>query len=339
VPQDISSNVFYNINVGNVALQVPVASLAAYQSAVVWKDFYTIIGGATLRARINNSAWGSIAGTANGWLPANATVSLTATPAQGYEFESWTSGSATLGTSASLSISLTQDTVIAANFKPSGDVIVYTVSFDANGGSSVDPIAVASGSLVAKPADPTRSGYSFAGWYTDAAGTAAWSFETDKVTASATLHARWTQITYTVAFDANGGSSVSSQTVTPGDTATKPANPTRSGYTFDGWYSDADFTIPWNFNSGVTGNMTLYAKWSDPASTGVKSQTLGVARVYPNPTLGMVTIESNGEEALLYSLSGVLLKRTHSNRLNLSGYPSGVYLLKVGHKSAKIVKR
>jgi uncharacterized repeat protein (TIGR02543 family) len=68
----------------------------------------------------------------------------------------------------------------------------YTVTFNSQSGSAVSPLAnVASGSKIAKPADPTRAGYTFVGWYREAAGTTAWNFDGDTVTANITLYAKW----------------------------------------------------------------------------------------------------------------------------------------------------
>lgn len=67
---------------------------------------------------------------------------------------------------------------------------------------------------------------------------------------------------YTVAFNSNGGSSVASQTVEEGEKATQPTAPTKDGYTFGGWYEDAELTDAWTFASDtVQGDMVLYAKW------------------------------------------------------------------------------
>ena len=67
----------------------------------------------------------------------------------------------------------------------------------------------------------------------------------------------------TVTFNSNGGSTVASQTVKSSATATKPTNPTRSGYTFAGWYTDNEkFTTKYDFATPVTKNITLYAKWN-----------------------------------------------------------------------------
>ena len=69
---------------------------------------------------------------------------------------------------------------------------------------------------------------------------------------------------YDVSFDSNGGTAVDTQkNVQYGTTATKPENPTREGYRFLGWFTDADCTEgnEFNFTQGVTKTMTLYAKW------------------------------------------------------------------------------
>ena len=79
----------------------------------------------------------------------------------------------------------------------------HRVKFDAQGGSSVNGQTPASGSTVSKPTDPTREGYTFAGWYTDEACTKAYDFSV-AVTADMTLYAKW--IKNAVAPDGNGGS-------------------------------------------------------------------------------------------------------------------------------------
>ena len=67
---------------------------------------------------------------------------------------------------------------------------------------------------------------------------------------------------FTVSFDSNGGSAVSSQTIKKGEKITKPDNPTRSGYAFSTWYKNVELTNEWKFNTDVvTADLTLYAKW------------------------------------------------------------------------------
>lgn len=68
---------------------------------------------------------------------------------------------------------------------------------------------------------------------------------------------------YTVTFNANGhGTAPAPQTVTKGGRATEPANPSASGYTFGGWYTDAACTKAFDFNTPINSNITLYAKWT-----------------------------------------------------------------------------
>ena len=69
--------------------------------------------------------------------------------------------------------------------------------------------------------------------------------------------------TWLVSFNSMGGSVVQSQSVVDGELATEPAAPTKTGFTFGGWYSDLDLTVAWDFSSDtVDSDMMLYAKWS-----------------------------------------------------------------------------
>lgn len=71
-----------------------------------------------------------------------------------------------------------------------------------------------------------------------------------------------------VRFDSMGGSDVEEQIVRFGEKISKPADPSREGYTFDGWYSDIYLKNPWDFeNDTVKDNMTLYAAWQEGAPT------------------------------------------------------------------------
>lgn len=84
--------------------------------------------------------------------------------------------------------------------------------------------------------------------------------------------------TYTVSFNTNGGSIVTSQTVQSGQKATRPQDPTREGFTFDDWYADTLFTTKFNFDDPIVGQTTIYAKWvSSTSATPTPTPT-------PNPT-------------------------------------------------------
>ena len=151
--------------------------------------------------------------------------------------------------------------------------VTYTVTFETFGGTTVPSQTVEEGDTATEPEDPTREGYTFGGWYLDEDCTVPYDFSTP-VTEDITIYAKWTKneeptppgpeepVTYTVTFETFGGTTVPSQTVKEGDTATKPQDPTRDGYTFGGWYLDEDCTIPYDFSTPVTGDITIYAKWT-----------------------------------------------------------------------------
>ena len=138
-----------------------------------------------------------------------------------------------------------------------------TVTYDSNGGSSVSPEEVDDDDYATEPSDPTRTGYTFNGWFTDE-GTWSdeWAFTTDAVTADITLHAKWTILTYSVAFNSNGGSSVTTQTIDHGSTVSEPNDPTKTGHTFVDWYTESALTNVFSFATTITAARTLYAKWS-----------------------------------------------------------------------------
>ena len=122
---------------------------------------------------------------------------------------------------------------------------------------------VRSGDTLKKPADPTRDGYVFDGWYTTGSCTTPFDFKVP-ITSNKTVYAKWRYpATYTVTFNANGGTcSQTTASVEEGKAVSKPANPTRAGHTFKGWYSDKGLTKAYDFNASVKGNITLYAKWA-----------------------------------------------------------------------------
>ncbi len=139
----------------------------------------------------------------------------------------------------------------------------YKVTFNSQGGSEVSPVTVNAEGLLSEPKGPTKVGYSFGGWYKDAAYKTAWDFLSDKVTADTMLYAKWSINKYTVTFDSKGGSNVPNQSVNYNGFVKAPLTPTRSGYSFGGWYKDATYKVLWNFAvNKVIANTTLYAKWT-----------------------------------------------------------------------------
>ena len=131
-----------------------------------------------------------------------------------------------------------------------GEVIgAYTVTFQSEGGSEVAS-QIRANTPADQPADPTKEGYTFIGWYN---GESEWDFETP-VTADLTLTAKWQLNQYTITFKPeNGGQDIVIKQ-DYGTAITAPANPTKTGYTFAGW----DKTIPTTMPAE---DMTITAQW------------------------------------------------------------------------------
>lgn len=154
-----------------------------------------------------------------------------------------------------------------------------TINFNSNGGSEVNEQTVSYGDKVIVPAVPTKAGYTFAGWYTDSGLSQAFDFGNTTVTANITLYAKWTVNSYTVHFETNGGSVVPDQTVPYGELVTAPDIPIQAGHTFAGWYTEPEWSTPFDLNTrSIVQETTLYAKWA-PNTYKVTFNTLGGSAV------------------------------------------------------------
>ena len=172
----------------------------------------------------------------------------------------------------------------------SQDTSYFTVSFETNGGSHINSQKIEYSKTAKTPEEPTKNKYSFAGWYSDAQLTTEFDFNTP-ITEDTTLYAKWVQTVATVTFNSKNGSRVASQEVTIGEKATVPTAPTRNGYIFKEWCTDYAATQSYDFETPVTGDMTLYAAWTTVAvvtfnangGSAVESQTVQIngKAVYP----------------------------------------------------------
>jgi len=224
---------------------------------------------------------------------------------QNYTFDGWFIDDVTFENEWDFATAVTDDMTLYAKWS----LNQYTFTFESNGGTPVASQTVTHGEPATKPTDPTREGYTFDGWYSDdVTFENEWDFST-VVTDEIALYAKWSLNLYTVCFECNGGTPVASQTVTHGETATKPTNPTREGYTFDGWYSDdvtflnksvfettvtnVTFLDEWDFATPIIEDMTLYAKWiinqftlvfECNGGTSVDSQTVTYGESATKPT-------------------------------------------------------
>lgn len=184
-----------------------------------------------------------------------------------------------------------------------------TVRFEIGQGAAPIDVEVAYGATVTAPADPQAVGHTFAGWYDAETGGAEFDFSAP-ITADTTVHARWTTDRYPVTFDTRGGSAVAAQEVAFGSTVALPAEPTRPGYSFTGWFTSADGSTPYAFATLVTGPVTLFAQWTAAGDLTVDAQPVIVTaehfRVHCAATAGtlrrcdaVVTVRRDGRTVVV----------------------------------------
>ena len=185
-----------------------------------------------------------------------------------------TTSNQTIPFSLSVSWNLTWDGKYAGKMTASGSISVpmkdnYRVTYNANGGTGAPGAQTkwAHTALKLSSTKPSRTGYTFQGWATSSGGSVAYQpGGTYTGNAALTLYAVWKLITYTVKYDANGGTGApGNQTKNYGQSLTLSSTiPTRTNYNFKGWGTSAESTtVAYEAGASYTNNaaITLYAIW------------------------------------------------------------------------------
>ena len=195
----------------------------------------------------------------------NASLILPTPTRSGFNFNGWytaASGGTFIG-NAGQSVTVTSTRTIYAQWSQS--IPNYTVYYNSNGGSN-NPSSqvVQEGQTVTLPSPGTRTGYTFNGWVSSYNGfTYSTGSTSHQIFADTVFTASWSQLTWTVSFSANGGTTPSSQTVAQGGSIQLPSS-TRTGFTFNGWWtSSSGGSFIGNAGSFYTptNNITLSAQW------------------------------------------------------------------------------
>jgi len=190
---------------------------------------------------------------------------------EGYEFKEWTLD----GKPYDFNSEVTSDITLKATYIK-GEVKTYTVTFDTDGGNKIENKVVEENTVVAKPVNPTKKGYTFKEWQLD--GTT-YNFSS-KVTSDITLKAVYEKgetKTYTVTFDTNGGGTIKPQQVNVNAVVSKPTNPQKKGFEFVEWVLEDN--TPYDFNTKITKDIKLKAVYKE----------IGEAK-----KIYMVTFDTNG---------------------------------------------
>lgn len=201
------------------------------------------------------------------------TISTAKPTKTGYTFTSRNTKKDGTGTKYDIGASYTTDSDVTLYAQYKENTITYTVKYDANGGtgSPSNQTKTKGKELVLSTTVPTKEGYKFVNWNTKKDGTGTSYNAGSKYTteASVTLYAQYEkelneeETKYTITFYTNDGTTEkSTKVVNKGDKVVKPEDPTREGYTFDGWYDKKENGKKYDFTKEVTSDISLYAYWS-----------------------------------------------------------------------------
>lgn len=160
------------------------------------------------------------------------------------------------------------------------DINQYTVKFVSDHGSFADQTIehgkpIDTGKLII----PTVEGFTFDGWYADENRTIEFDF-TKPIKSNTTVYAKWTANDYEVSFITEHSDAPASQNVKYNGTAKDPGKLSAEGYTFIGWYTDATYSTKFDFNTPITGDTKVYAKWEKNAPVLPDTYALNVSGAF-----------------------------------------------------------
>ena len=194
----------------------------------------------------------------------------------GYKFVHWVTAN---GAVYDFSTPVTQDMTLKAFWVQYPDLTIKFISLN----QVISSTKVKYNGKLQRPTDPTRDGYTFKGWL--------WNQEPydfdSLVIYNMELNASWEIKEYTVTFNSNGGTNVTSQSVYDGDKATRPSDPTKDDNDFVEWQLNGS---KYDFNKAVTGDITLTAKWNEKSHT----YTVIVTRVDAFSPDSRLTVKKDG---------------------------------------------
>ena len=143
-----------------------------------------------------------------------------------------------------------------------GEASTFTVKFDSQGGTEVANVVIEKGKEIKLPEPPTKEGYEFGGWTLK--GSEELFLDSTPITESITLYAKWLEI-FDVTFVTNCEATLEVAKVTDGKLVSEPTVE-NEGFILVGWFTDEELENQFSFNTPVTGDMSLYAKWVDSST-------------------------------------------------------------------------
>ena len=298
----------------------------------------------TINASVNPANSGTISGN-NGTYNSGATATLTATANSGYTFTNWTENGSQVSTNATYNFTVTGNRTLIANFNLQSFTINATAS-PLEGGQITGTGTFNYGTSATLTAT-ANTGYTFVNWTENGSSVSNDATYNFIVTENRTLTAVFTTNTYTVTIDipSEGGIVTGAGTYNYNESITLTAIPSEN-YSFESWTIEVDretvYDNPYTFI--VTENMSITANFK--STIGI-DETFDNTSIYPNPVDDIVRIKStnaNIEKIEMYNIVGDLvyereaIKNTEAT-IDMSGFTSGIYFVKVDSQILKLVKK
>lgn len=258
-----------------------------------------------------NSATGGNTTATSQYITNGTGITLPTPTRTGYSFGGWFEAQDLSGSALSGAYSPTQSRTIYAKWIGDSNTVIFNAN-DGSGTPSTSTQSITSGVATALTANSfTRTGYTFAGWNTNADGTSGTSYtdgQTVSLTEGITVYAKWTANTLVVTFDSQGGTAVTAGSVLTGANLTAPTPPTKAGYVFSGWSTISTGSVV-SFTGGYahsqTASFTLYAIWAANALTVTYESKGGTAVANGSVNVGAsITSAPTAPTKTGYTLSG-----------------------------------
>lgn len=199
---------------------------------------------------------------------------LTIPEVKGYTFDGWYADAA-YNTEFDFTKPITGDTTVYAKWTAKD----YEVSFITEYGNAPTSQNVPYNGTADNPGKLKAEGYTFVGWYADAAYSTKFDFN-QPIKRNTKVYAKWTANDYEVSFITEHGNAPTSQNVKYNGTADDPGKLMAEGYTFIGWYADENRTIEFDFTKPIKSNTKVYAKWEKNAPVLPDTYELNVSGAF-----------------------------------------------------------
>ncbi len=202
-----------------------------------------------------------------------------------------------------LSAKMQGSSIIIVNVtNPDAHVVNFVDKFDVNSRT----VTVNDGDTINTPVILPQDGYEFEGWYTDEEYTMQFDFDTP-ITEDITLYAKWTEEqvqpeVHTVTFIDELTGRPDKIPVKHGEKISNPPTPEQDGWIFEGWYADENYTALFDFNTPVTQNVKLYAKWTEESSELINVSEISADEIVLGDTLTVNAAATGGKGDYTYAV-------------------------------------